>query len=154
MHLKKRGFNVDRILNQQREERLRVKAEAARDQEKQRAAESQLTDDSQSIRSDTTTSTVLDKSPESNTNSAYAAGKTKGLLDKLRRSSKDLKSPSMPSMPGMPGGFTNNMMKGMSGSRSSSSGMGQDGSSAGRAPSTTTKRVSQHRALSRASALS
>jgi hypothetical protein len=39
-------------------------------------------------------------------------------------------------------------MKGMSGSRSSSSGMGQDGTSSGRAPSTTTKRVSQHRVMS------
>jgi hypothetical protein len=34
MALKKRGFNVDRILNQQREERLRLQAEAVRDREK------------------------------------------------------------------------------------------------------------------------
>ncbi|WVF71489.1 hypothetical protein IAT40_006295 [Kwoniella sp. CBS 6097] len=34
MALKKRGFNVDRILNQQREERLRVQAEQKRDKEK------------------------------------------------------------------------------------------------------------------------
>jgi hypothetical protein len=34
MALKKRGFNVDRILNQQREEKLRVQAEAVRDREK------------------------------------------------------------------------------------------------------------------------
>ncbi|WVQ99431.1 hypothetical protein IAU59_006566 [Kwoniella sp. CBS 9459] len=34
MALKKRGFNVDRILNQQREERLRIQAQQKRDKEK------------------------------------------------------------------------------------------------------------------------
>lgn len=38
MALRKRGFNVDRILNQQNEERLRLKAEAAKDREAQVAA--------------------------------------------------------------------------------------------------------------------
>jgi hypothetical protein len=34
MALKKRGYNVDRILNRQREDRLRLRAEAVRDREK------------------------------------------------------------------------------------------------------------------------
>lgn len=37
MALKKRGFHVDRILNQQREERMRLKAEAVRDRDRERS---------------------------------------------------------------------------------------------------------------------
>ena len=101
--LKKRGFNVDRILNKHHEERLRLKAEAARDREKA-AADAQAimqkptppppsapdapNGDAQSIRSVQSSSSSLSKS--------------KSLLNKFKRSSKD----SLPQMPGgMPGGL-------------------------------------------------
>ena len=39
MALKKRGYNVDRILNSHREEKLRIQAERVRDRERQEAAD-------------------------------------------------------------------------------------------------------------------
>ena len=97
--LKKRGFNVDRILNKHHEERLRLKAEAARDREKAAAEAAQTVTqpptteapngDAQSIRSTQSSSSSLSKS--------------KSLLNKFKRpSSKD----TFPQMPGgMPGGL-------------------------------------------------
>ena len=55
MALKKRGFNVDRILNQQREERLRLQAEKIRDREKH-AGEAGPAADAVSISSETSLS--------------------------------------------------------------------------------------------------
>jgi hypothetical protein len=101
MALKKRGFNVDRILNQQREEKLRVQAEAVRDREKALAAESArlppaYTDpvpENQLVRSETSNSTAATASLSS------TGVKTKSFLDKFRRNSRDLKSPPTQSLP-------------------------------------------------------
>lgn len=68
MALKKRGFNVDRLLNQEREERLRVQAE--REQRQQQPVQ-RYDNDKQSIRSENTngpstaSSTLADSPPSS-----------------------------------------------------------------------------------------
>ncbi|KAK4683722.1 hypothetical protein P7C73_g6509, partial [Tremellales sp. Uapishka_1] len=88
--LKKRGFNVDRILNQQREEKLRIRAEAMRDREKQasigeapsvpaRPEESIRSSDAQSIISDITTT------EKSRTPSVKSRTKP-SIMDKIRNS--------------------------------------------------------------------
>nr|XP_031863300.1 uncharacterized protein CI109_001175 [Kwoniella shandongensis]KAA5530372.1 hypothetical protein CI109_001175 [Kwoniella shandongensis] len=121
MALKKRGFNVDRILNQQREERLRMQAETKRDKEKAAAggtgSQPSLpaitqggVDDSSETMSVTSTSTTTAAESES--------GKTKSLFDKFRRSSKDHKGQSQAMSgfgPGLgPGGESLlNSLKGM-----------------------------------------
>ncbi|ORX36563.1 hypothetical protein BD324DRAFT_452712 [Kockovaella imperatae] len=108
MALKKRGFNVDRILNQQREEKLRLKAESARDREKAAAVAAaeaprppppNANGDDLSIKSSESRDTAVDKESFSN------SSKTRSLLNKLKRSgSKDLQAGNIPgAFPGMSG---------------------------------------------------
>lgn len=92
------GYNVERILNQHREERLRVRAEAIRDVENaaaEAANDISTVRDDQSIKSDsamsqTSTAVGSDSGPQS---------KTRSLLDKLKRSKRDSSTG--------PGAFTN-----------------------------------------------
>lgn len=103
--LRKRGINVDRILNQQREERLRIQAEAVRDKEKA-AAESKarlasgtsqapgpLTgDDTASISSTAIESHEASSSQGSERTAggvldALGEKKSKSLFDRLKRAS-------------------------------------------------------------------
>ena len=134
MALKKRGFNVDRILNQQREEKLRIQAEAVRDRERVTAAETQLADD-QSVLSETTSSTAVDTDSNIGSNE-----KSKSLLERFKRSSKDMKgntTAGSASMPPMPGGLTN----GLSQLGLGHSGPNAGGMRSGAGPGQSTKRV-------------
>lgn len=86
------GFNVDRILNQQREERLRVQAEAGRDREKAAAG---VQDGRATIRDDqsTTSDASMSQSSTAVETDSGPKSKTRSLLDKLkRRSSRESKS--------------------------------------------------------------
>ncbi|EIW70337.1 hypothetical protein TREMEDRAFT_29286 [Tremella mesenterica DSM 1558] len=85
MALKKRGFNVDRILNQQREERLRLQAERIRDLEKEKQSEVIIDDGV----SETSTSTAVDGEKDTKG--------VKSLYDKLRNRGFGSLSSSMPS---------------------------------------------------------
>jgi hypothetical protein len=110
MALKKRGFNVDRILNQQREERLRVQAEETARQRDAREKQAALPpppppsagppvyDDS----SEATSTTAFD-----NESIGSGGSKKSSLLDRLRRHSRDMKGSGSPEppMPMMPGGL-------------------------------------------------
>ncbi|WWC89285.1 uncharacterized protein L201_004206 [Kwoniella dendrophila CBS 6074] len=111
MALKKRGFNVDRILNQQKEEKLRIQAERKRDQEKA-SAEAQIniaatpdignpagkkrlsngSTDGQSITS-STTAVGSDKDHGALSKSGGSQGMG-GFLDKFKRKSSISKSSS------------------------------------------------------------
>ncbi|KAK6910047.1 hypothetical protein I203_104076 [Kwoniella mangroviensis CBS 8507] len=104
MALKKRGFNVDRIFNQQKEEKLRIQAERKRDKEKaasEAANETALTttkrsstgdlDDTSSITSSTT---AIDSEGSTNPNSNTRKHSMGGLLDKFKNRSSMIKSPS------------------------------------------------------------
>lgn len=149
MALKKRGFNVDRILNQQREERLRIQAETIRDSEKSKI---QATHDDEA-----TDRTSID------TAESGSAGKRKSFLHRLRHPSSGQKdkrgavqnemekngispypfSPSGGGFPGMPGGMGGlNGLGGMDPTIPAISGSEGGGGLGGRAPGTSTKRVS------------
>ncbi|OCF40369.1 hypothetical protein I317_05804 [Kwoniella heveanensis CBS 569] len=131
MALKKRGFNVDRILNQQREERLRIQAEQKR--EKEKAANvtapgpnttdgmpgglpgtipggmpgpSPYMDDDGSSQGSTSTTAVDQENRKANSS-------TLSLLDKLKRSRRDSKGLTNPSAGmGMGGEGLMNALKG------------------------------------------
>ncbi|WVR07080.1 hypothetical protein IAU60_004119 [Kwoniella sp. DSM 27419] len=89
--LKKRGFNVDRILNQKREEKLRMQAEQKRDRERAAAAvaiaaPSRPVDDLDDTASQVSSETAVSSSsagPKPKTGSGIS------LLDKFKRPSKD-----------------------------------------------------------------
>ena len=85
----KAGFNVDRILNQQREERLRLQAEAVRDREK--AAAEAASDPSASIRDDRDDQSIMSDTTAVDSDTGPPS-KTRSLLDKLKRSSLDPRS--------------------------------------------------------------
>jgi len=138
MALKKRGFNVDRILNQQREERLRVQAEETARQREAREKQATLAplpaagppvyDDT----SDATSTTAIDDESISSVGS-----KKNSLLDRLRRQSKDMKgqggheSPT-PTMPGGLAGFGKGKfgsgLSGLGGAFGGGTGQGASGS--------------------------
>ncbi|KAK8864438.1 hypothetical protein IAR55_001687 [Kwoniella newhampshirensis] len=158
MALKKRGFNVDRILNQHREERLRLQAEAKRDREKlaSSATTGPQTNPPAITQAGEPGDDVSDTMSQGSTTTAVdsESGRTKSLLDKFRRSSKDFKGRS-PSTSGSghglgPGGESLlNSLKGMgSGSFGGAgpSGLGQamaaaaGGASGGRAHVKSTQR--------------
>lgn len=134
MALKKRGFNVDRILNQKREEKMRLQAEAVRDREKNAAAaaEAKANADAkassaipwpgsdatssrpESVMSSNTAppdyesrlSSQTDRMSTGNGDNDHASGKGKGFLDRLRgRKSSGTGAGSTGGMPSMPGGF-------------------------------------------------
>lgn len=149
MALKKRGFNVDRILNQQREERLRLQAEAVR--ERGKAAEaaqlsavspspqaiSASARDDQSIMTDSSDTAVTSTAGDDK------SGKRKSLFNRFRRDSKS----GGPTMPGL-GGIGMPSLPGLSGAGigaglgpGAGGGLGGLGVVGG-AGSTTTKRVS------------
>lgn len=157
MALKKRGFNVDRILNQQREERLRLQAETARDREKAaneaRAAEDAKAsssipwpgsspkgkgdrEDAQSILSEGSQNTAVGSD-------TGTGGKSKSLslIDRLkRRSSKSGSMDGLPPMPGALPGMSSQGGGGLGGFGGSRSGSGGGVSGGG---NTSTKRVSK-----------
>ena len=135
MALKKRGYNVDRILNQQREEKLRVQAEVARDREKQAAAaaEAKAAEDAKAssvlgwpqqwrpesavTASGGATSNrpegdgAVERTPSINSNGTETSPKRgRNLMDRLRGRKPSLTGSSglggsSGGMPGMPGGF-------------------------------------------------
>ncbi|WVW83952.1 hypothetical protein I302_105975 [Kwoniella bestiolae CBS 10118] len=140
MALKKRGFNVDRILNQQKEERLRIQAERKRDNEKAAAeASTALTisnspgslsrplsgelGDNSSITS-STTAIESEKGSEGSTRK-HSMG---GLLDKFKNRSSMIKSPSA-STPGH--GIGENIMNQLQGWGNSSRNSGAEHSMGG-----------------------
>lgn len=144
MALKKRGFNVDRILNQQREERLRLQAESVRDREKA-AVDRKIADEAKASsmipwpKDNDDTQSLLSDGGQSNQSTAVASdtgggagGKTKSLFDRLKgkrgdRSSMDggMSMPGgMPGMPPMSGSGVGGFGGGMGGSSSSSGGGG------------------------------
>ncbi|WRT66409.1 uncharacterized protein IL334_003365 [Kwoniella shivajii] len=166
MALKKRGFNVDRILNQQKEERLRIQAERKRDQEKS-TAESALipttpsslnrggdTDDTSSIASTNTTNTAVESEKDGRRHSSSQG--MGGFLDKFKKKGSVSKSnPSIPSGLGGAGALGEsilNQLKAAGGSSGSAwENMGRPGgpgpgsgnqqnSIGGQAPNWTTKR--------------
>jgi hypothetical protein len=96
MALKKRGFNVERILNQQREEKLRVQAEAVRDREKQAL---------ELANRPSVESTAVARSTVSNAPGKpeypVESGKGKGFFERLRTRRTSASSEG----PQMPGGF-------------------------------------------------
>lgn len=153
MALKKRGFNVDRILNQQREERLRIQAEAVRERESQAKAGrsgdvDDLSEESDGTAADTTT-TLANTSASSQSSSLT---KKKGLMEKFRRLSigSEKSNNNVDRMPSMPGGFSGfnkspskigNALSGFGGF--GGAGLGASGITAGGGQATqTTKRVS------------
>lgn len=152
MALRKRGYNVDRILNQQREDRLRVRAETKRDRE-QTAVEAdtnrKTASDTQSITSD---NSLGDSSTAVGDNDSISSGKPKSLIDRLKRQSKGPSSIAAPqpltngtakSPPRMPGGMPslpnlpNQSVASGSGPRSSFNGPSASAGGSGQ----TTKRV-------------
>jgi hypothetical protein len=116
--LRKRGFNVDRILNQQREERLRIKAEAAREREERHALEKAPVPTDVDASSDGTSQTAVDTTGSGVSTSSSPNGK-RGLFDRLRRSSRDMKDklppPKTPTMPGAFDGMGAGMFEGRKG---------------------------------------
>lgn len=131
MALKKRGFNVDRLLNQEREDRLRIRAEEEQKHIARQKPVQQYPDDKQSVKSTTSGSgsSVVEMSTQKK--SPFNGN---GLIGKL---------PSF--MNSMPGAFNPNKRGSSSGPRTSKAGQDQiargPGSAAGPAPGHTTKEV-------------
>nr|XP_019011143.1 uncharacterized protein I206_04455 [Kwoniella pini CBS 10737]OCF49924.1 hypothetical protein I206_04455 [Kwoniella pini CBS 10737] len=111
MALKKRGFNVDRILNLQKEEKLRVQAERKRQQiDAIQSSESNTTPSSTAMvqRKTSIDSTSLASSSTANEEKDGSSLKSKqGLLNRFRRKSTS----KPPSMPGGLGGEILNQLK-------------------------------------------
>lgn len=112
MALKKRGFKVDRLLNQEREERLRLKAEHEHRHAVQRPEDGkpsqsiqQPDDDGQSTRSSTTLAPTLP--PSSPTRTSTDPGKRSSILDQIakRKSGNGLMGKLPSFMDSMPGAF-------------------------------------------------
>jgi len=162
MALKKRGFNVDRILNQHREERLRVQAETARDREalaKEKATASPKQIDA-GPKDHSDTESKISKHPDTASGSVVdGLGGKKGLMERFRGSFKDAKGNDLPASntatPSMPGGFGGlgkgkfgGGFGGLSGLGGMSGGAGGGqaslGAGAGGSATQSTKRVSYH----------
>jgi hypothetical protein len=151
MALKKRGFNVDRILNQQREERLRIQAESVRDKEKA-AVESAARPPPPytSFDRDDKSVTSVDSKTPIDEESSFMGTKTRSLFDKLKRGNRDSKPllpPPAGGLDGAVGGRPQLQLPGL-GESSKSGGMGMRGGSGlggvgGGGGENTTKRVSR-----------
>lgn len=93
--LRKRGFNVDRILNQQREEKLRLQAETRKIKEATGPQEQGQTE-------------VTIQNKDNSARRASVSGESygvKGLFNKLSRGSSRVKEKEMEMPGGMPGGL-------------------------------------------------
>lgn len=161
MALKKRGFNVDRMLNQQREERLRLQAEAVRDREKTKSTEDAKASSmipwpgspskGGSTTGEDTASLLSNESQSTGTAVASDSGGKSKFWDKIknRRSSDKGGGLTMPgAMPGMPsmsdigsGSVLGGMLSELRGAGARGSGSGGGG------PGTSTKRVSSEVSL-------
>lgn len=126
MALKKRGFKVDRLLNQEREDRLRLKAEqeqrkASQRQEIEKGSAQPYEDDDESIRSGTTMAPSIPPSPPSQ--SSVESGKRPSILDQIakRKSGNGLMGKLPSFMDSMPGAF-NSMRNGNNGPSSAQNG--------------------------------
>ena len=79
---------MDRILNQQREDRLRIQAENVRDREKAAAErQNQVSTLDQTIKDDQSVRSLESSSTSTAVDHDGTTGKTKGLMDRLRRTS-------------------------------------------------------------------
>lgn len=111
--LRKRGFNVDRILNQQREEKLRLEAEARKNKETVGPQEQGSTE-------------VKAQNKENSARHASVSGESygvKGLFNKLSRGSTSRLKEKEVEMPGgMPGGLPENTVQRVAKQNQSSTG--------------------------------
>ncbi|OWT41907.1 hypothetical protein C362_00273 [Cryptococcus neoformans Bt1] len=111
--LRKRGFNVDRILNQQREEKLRLEAEARKNKETAGPQEQGSTE-------------VKAQNKENSARHASVSGESygvKGLFNKLSRGSTSRLKEKEVEMPGgMPGGLPENTVQRVAKQNQSSTG--------------------------------